>query len=148
MEIKEIDAGYQNLNLEVTRFIFGKHIQLDKTKLNLPLPEKSINLFGEIGFADIVIATHKSPNKHGKNIDNISNSKIDKVFTVGIMELTQKYENKKILKKILDFFIQKANSYNLKTIIIYTNKSHFLINNLSKNGYTFFGNTEYAIKTF
>jgi hypothetical protein len=45
MEIREIDVGYQNLNLEVTRFIFGKHIQLDKTKLNLPLPEKSINLF-------------------------------------------------------------------------------------------------------
>jgi hypothetical protein len=95
MEIREIDVGYQNLNLEVTRFIFGKHIQLDKTKLNLPLPEKSINLFGEIGFADIVISTHQSPNKHRKNMYNISNSKIDKVLQ---LESWKSLKNMKIKK--------------------------------------------------
>ena len=130
MEIKEINANYQNLNQNVTRFIFGKHIQLDKTKLNLNLPKSSIELFGEIGFADVVIATRQVPvNFPINNINNhynfIKNSKILPTFTVGIIEISQNFQNQNTLHKISDFFIQKANSLQLNTIIITTNKFFF-----------------------
>jgi hypothetical protein len=148
MEIREITAGYQNLNQNVTRFIFGKHIQLDKNKLNLNLPQNSIGLFGEIGFADVVIATRQVPKKFSSNNNFIHNSKIITTFTVGIIGLTQNYKNQNTLNKLTDFFIQKANSLNLNTIIITTNNSVFLIENLPKLGYFLFGNKQYAIKTF
>jgi hypothetical protein len=148
MQVNELNAEYKYLNLDVTRFIFGKHIQMNKSKINPILPKTSIELFGEIGFADIVIATRQVPKDINLSTNIISNSKIIPTLTVGLLDFNDNCKNESTLKDISDFLIQKANSLSLNTVIITINNSDFLLENLPRLGYFLFGNNQFALNFF